>query len=132
MVSKDILTNWKWRAGLVVSLSVVLGILAGRYTEYQILDVVLGVNAIAGLISVVYQLSNSGEQPPDKEIQQELEPENDEANTETQKEKQQEQRIGPSKGLTAEEQAVQNEMIRRDYRDFYENPVVNFVHRQPA
>lgn len=127
----EIITDWRWQAGLIVLFSVILGVVAGRYTKFHIIEVILGVNAVAGLVAVVYQLSNNHEQPRSEETQQESEHDAVDAENEN-KNEQQKTRIGPSNGLTAEERAVQNEMIRRDYRDFYENPVATFVHRQPT
>lgn len=127
-----ILTDWRWQAGFVVFLSVILGVVAGRYSNFHMIEVIVGVNAIAGLVAVVYQLS-SNEQPHIGNVQREEQQESDTIDTETHSEDENERsRIGASDGLTAEEQAVQNEMIRRDYRDFYENPVANFVYRQPS
>lgn len=129
----EVLTDWRWRAGLIVVLSVILGIVVGQYTRYHMIEVILGVNAVAGLVAVVYQLSNRHEQPRYEEIQQEEESENGVINMKNQnKNEQQRSRIGSSNGLTAEERAVQNEMIRRDYRNFYQNPVANAILRQPT
>lgn len=40
-------------------------------------------------------------------------------------------RTPPSQGLDDQELSLQNQMIRRDYQEFYDNPVAHVVHRQP-
>jgi biotin operon repressor len=127
-----LLTNWRWQVGIIVSLLMISGGFVVYYTEYQFLFVFTVISLISGIISgiviIVYHFNPHNEEP--NENSRGVESPTDSIGNGRGR-NQQTPRVGPSSGLTAEEQSVQNEMIRRDYQRFYENPVPHFVARQP-
>jgi Mn-dependent DtxR family transcriptional regulator len=115
--------SWQTQAILVLLLSAIIAGLGAQYTRFSFLQIMILADIVGGIIISIYQINDGDTQSQstdDAEVPAEAGTSGSAEDT---------TKTPPSDGLTAEQRQIQNEIIRRAYDRFDDNPYGAIFHR---